>query len=1323
MTEQELYQRAKAIYVDAIARPADARAVFVREACEGDLRLLDEVVSLLAFDNSDATRPAAEPDPPAPRPDDRDPVFAAGDVFAGRYRVVSRLGVGGMGEVYRADDLTLGEPVALKLLLPDGSIAPERLLEEVRLARRVTHPSVCRVFDVSAFQDRHFFTMELVDGEDLGRVLRRVGRLPSERVLEIAQQLCAGLESAHAAGVLHRDLKPANILIDAEGGVHITDFGIATAVGSGPSAAGTPAYMAPEQLAGLACSPATDLYALGLVLYELVSGQRPHDGESLEALREQRRRVRVQDPSDLVADLDARLGRAILRALEPEPARRYASAAEMTGELGAVSIEPIAAPSEQLAPAGQRRLLTLVFVDNDLRVDDEEMHHSLSRALASRAEEIAGRYEASFEWLPSGEWLFLLGTAAAREDDPLRAARIALEVVDLAKAPDPAPEAAEGAALDVRVAVHGDLGIVESGGGRDLSVLRHSPVLKRAIQLAREAAPGQILLSKVTANRLGSSCVVEEHGGGEAGVYQLLSVRDATQEAFPRYRNAFVGRGWELELLVDRFDAASEGLGQLVWLTGEPGLGKSRLIARLREVLPPDDVRCLVCRASSLTQQTPFFGAAQLLRQEIDAEARAGAGIDPTDLKVALDQVGSKLQQAAPLLASLLSMTETTSASALGLEVESRRLETLDAMVDLLLSSERAETLILVFEDVQWTDPSTREVLERVVEQAVRSRVLVIATARPGTDVQWRPQVPTTPLVLQPLNRRHSRELVADMQREDASGSDILATILDRAGGVPLHLEALARVPPGSGGQDGAGAIPYSLQDSLASQLDQIGPARSLAQLCSVLGREFDHALVAAVSERDAGTLRRDLRLLVDRGILHVQGRIPEAHYAFAHVLVQDAAYASILPKQRRRTHLRIAEAIASTFPQRASHRPEILAHHYAEAGHYGEAARQWWNAAQRSAARHAWEETTDQLQRLLAPIERDHWRPEPAFELDVRFLLGMADSAVRGLGQPETMENLERVRSLCLEAGDDRRLAEVAYAFWWVMTCHADAAGTYRALAEFERVCKGIDEGFLHARLEGMRAVTHVFAAEVNEAIPIFERIAPLFERRRAGKIDRIWGLEPRVDVGIVFGFALAGAGQSERAERTLRMAIGWAEEGGAPFTLAGALLIYANALLVLREDGHELLEVAQRGRELSESHRLSWSVAFSVIEGAARVRLGEVERGLELAERGLDEVEQVGLRVMLAITHWTVADAQLRLGQAERALTTIEHAIERSQASLDRFPFTALWHLQGRALAALGRQQEAQVSFDRCLALAQASGVKVLPGATPVSDLEAAG
>src|SRR6266850_3968283 len=265
--------------------------------------------------------------------------FIPGTILAGRYRIIGLLGKGGMGEVYRADDLKLGQPVALKFLpeaLARDAVRLGRFLNEVKIARQVSHPNVCRVYDVGEIEGQHYLSMEFVDGEDLASLLRRIGRLPTDKAVEVARQICAGVAAAHDRGVLHRDLKPANVMIDGRGKVRLTDFGLAgLAVDfkGGDIRAGTPAYMSPEQIEGREVTVKSDIYALGLVLYEMFTGKHIFKADTLAEMARKRNEATPASLSSQVKDLDPAVERVIFRCLEKDPRQRPSSAIAVAAAL------------------------------------------------------------------------------------------------------------------------------------------------------------------------------------------------------------------------------------------------------------------------------------------------------------------------------------------------------------------------------------------------------------------------------------------------------------------------------------------------------------------------------------------------------------------------------------------------------------------------------------------------------------------------------------------------------------------------------------------------------------------------------------------------------------------------------------------------------------------------------------------------------------------------------------------------------------------------------------------------------------------------------
>jgi hypothetical protein len=351
------------------------------------------------------------------RPGER---FAPGTVLVGRYRIVGLLGRGGMGEVYRADDLTLEHPVALKFLpraLEHDAQRLERLYGEVRMARQVSHTAVCRVWDVGEAEGQHFLSMEFVDGENLASLLRRIGRLPQDKALDIARQVAAGLAAAHEKGVLHRDLKPANVMLDGQGKVRLTDFGLAglaEELSGDDVRSGTPSYMSPEQLQGREVTARSDIYALGLLLYELVTGRRAFEGKGLAELTRKHRDERPVEPSAIVPDLDPAVERTILACLEKDPKRRPPSAlvvaamlsgrdpleaAIAAGETPSPELVAAAGESEGLRPRAAWACLLLVVLGALLLPAMQGRRQLLARipaekspdALEDRARELVAR--------------------------------------------------------------------------------------------------------------------------------------------------------------------------------------------------------------------------------------------------------------------------------------------------------------------------------------------------------------------------------------------------------------------------------------------------------------------------------------------------------------------------------------------------------------------------------------------------------------------------------------------------------------------------------------------------------------------------------------------------------------------------------------------------------------------------------------------------------------------------------------------------------------------------------------------------------------------
>jgi hypothetical protein len=367
----ERWKRIEELFETAVKRSPADRSAFLDEVCGDDPTLRAEVESMLEHQQptgrfiSTMVHEAVKLLPHGKLDDASDVRFIPGAVLAGRYRIIGLLGRGGMGEVYRADDLKLTQPVALKFLpekLSNNADALSRFHAEVRTARKVSHPNVCRVFDIGEVDGLHFLSMEYIDGEDLSSLLRRIGRLPEDKAVEIARQLCAGLSAAHEEGVLHRDLKPANVMLDGRGRARITDFGLAGLADEFQAheiRSGTPAYMSPEQLAGKEVTVKSDIYALGVTLYEIFTGRKAFAASTLDELIKQQESSTPTSISSLIKDVDPLIERVILRCLEKEPKDRPASATQIAallpgGDPLAAAIAAGETPSPEMVAAAPK---------------------------------------------------------------------------------------------------------------------------------------------------------------------------------------------------------------------------------------------------------------------------------------------------------------------------------------------------------------------------------------------------------------------------------------------------------------------------------------------------------------------------------------------------------------------------------------------------------------------------------------------------------------------------------------------------------------------------------------------------------------------------------------------------------------------------------------------------------------------------------------------------------------------------------------------------------------------------------------------------------
>ncbi len=912
--------------------------------------------------------------------------IAAGTVFQERYEILSQLGEGGFSQVYRARQLATSQEVAVKvlhLIHANDEALVSRFKREMWLCARLYHPHIVRLIDSGQTEEGWLYTVfEYVPGRNLGDVLATEGALPPWEAAHLMLQVLDALGCAHKLGIIHRDLKPHNIMLTSTGvrrNALVLDFGLGTLsdedrredfsrITQTRDTLGTPAYAAPEQLRGEPVTARTDLYAWGLIFLECLTGKRVVEGAQLQEL------IFKQlgpEPFPLPEWLGGhRLGRLLRRAIEKNPQARDVNAQGLLLELESCATQGWPSPDmgasqptvevRQLSMAGERRQLTalccsLRLVGEAVETGGVEDLDTLLWAQHSACVELARRREAWLGGIMGERLLLYFGYPQARERDAQRAAQVALELMQELEQRGVELARSQGLHLEARMGIHTGLVISRELQGQSsagIPVLAgHTPgVAERLTSLAR---PGEVLVSAATARLLRDSFTLESSGEHPAGtgmrptpVFRLHGVlqRPLTSGLEGTPTGPLFGRTVELELLRQRWRQVQEGTGLGILITGEPGIGKSRLAQELARQVRDTPHLFLECRCAHEWRNSVLRPVVDLLERMLGLGRDATAEQAIAALEALLSRYGFELDQAVPLFASLLSFRGTSVRYPRhAMSPQRQKEETIQALLDLLFQMAQQQPVLLVVEDLHWADPTTLDLLASLMKDVSSERLCVVLTARPELTPPW-PQAQVLQVQLGRLERRQVEDMVRRLTQEAPLPSEVVEWMVERTDGVPLFVEELARMvleslPQADGGRGstpGPLEIPSTLRDSLMGRLDRLGAAKATAQLASVLGREFSYEVLVATSVVDEEMLKKDLEAMVAAGLVYPRRGGSSPSYAFKHALIRDTAYESMVKPLRRQVHARIAAALEQRFPELVRQHPEMLAHHRAAAEQKG---------------------------------------------------------------------------------------------------------------------------------------------------------------------------------------------------------------------------------------------------------------------------------------------------------------------------------------------------------------------------------------------------
>ena len=694
------------------------------------------------------------------------------------------------------------------------------------------------------------------------------------------------------------------------------------------------------------------------------------------------------------------------------------------------------------SPDAERRQLTVLFcdvVDSTLlstQLDPEDLREVV-RAYQAACAEVIRRFEGHIAQYLGDGLLVYFGYPQAHEDDAQRALRTGLGIVEVMGALNSRLAQRQGVRLAIRLGIHTGLVVVGAmgGGGRQEQLaLGETPNI--AARLQSLAAPDTVVISAATFRLVQGYFTAEELGahtfrGVAAPVqaYRILGESGAQsrlEAATPTRLTPLVGREEEVALLQRRWAQAKTGLGQVVLLSGEAGIGKSRLVQVLKDHVTHEPHARIEWRGSLYYQQSALSPVIDQLHRFLRWRQDTPPSERLHTLEAALTASGMALAEAVPLLAALLSLPLPAAYAPLTLTPQRQRQHTLEILLAWLSTDTQRQPVLLIVEDLHWVDPSTLELLSLLIDQCAPMRLCLILTARPEFHPPWAMAAHLTALTLRRFAPEEVERLVMHVVGDKAFPPAVLQEVVGKTDGVPLFVEELAKTVLASGlleeqadryvlhGPLPPLAIPTTLQDALVARLDRLAAAKVVAQLGATIGRTFAYDVVQAVAPLDAATLQAALAQLVAAEVVAQRGLPPQATYTFKHALIQEAAYQSLLRSTRQQYHQRIAQVVEAQFAETAERQPELLAHHYTAAGLSAQALPYWQRAGQHALQRSAYVEALSHLTHGLEVLRTLPESPERTqHELALHLPLGAVLMATKGYAAPEVEQVYARSLAL----------------------------------------------------------------------------------------------------------------------------------------------------------------------------------------------------------------------------------------------------------------------------------------------------------------------
>jgi predicted ATPase/class 3 adenylate cyclase len=1005
-------------------------------------------------------------------------------------------------------------------------------------------------------------------------------------------------------------------------------------------------------------------------------------------------------------------------------------------------VEAAPAPPAPETPAkdtAERRQVTVLFSDLvgstalSARMDPEDLRDLIGAYQKSVAETVRQFDGFVAKYLGDGALVYF-GYPQAHEDDAERAVRAGLELIAAVTALKSSVPLKTRIGIATGLVVVGDL--VGSGEAQERGIVGETPNL--AARLQGIAEPNTVVIAENTRRLLGNLFELEDLGARDlkgiadpARAWAALRPR-SVESRFEALHGAglteLVGREEEIELLLRRWSRAKSGEGQVVLISGEPGIGKSRLTAAVMERLvsePHTRLRYFCSPQHTDSALYPIIG---------QMERAAGMALDDTP-HAKLDKLDAVLSHTsttidnAGLLAEMLSLPNDGRYPTIELTPQQRRERTLQALVLQLEALSRQAPVLMIFEDAHWADPTSVEVLGLLVARITKLSVLLIATFRPEFEPPWIGQPHVSALTVSRLPERHVGFMIDRVVGNKKLSASLRQDIVDRTDGIPLFVEEMTKAVLEAGSEDNAyrsaaavplsvSSVPASLHASLMARLDRLGPAKEIAQIGAAIGREFSHRLLEAVAGKPEAQLRSGLDRLVDSGLLFRQGTPPHATYLFKHALLQDAAYGTLLREPRRALHARIADSLEAQFPEIVENQPELLARHCTDAGLMEKAAVLWGKAGQRSLARSASVEASQQLNRAISQIVT-----LPATlatrreEIKLQVALINAFYQVKGGAAPETKAATERARLLIERAEalgepleDPLLLFGVLYSFATASYFAFNGDLMRDIVAQFLTLAQKQSATFPLVMAYRMMGIALLCTGEMMQGRAYSDRALELFDIAEHRPMAARFGQDARVAALSYRSLALWMLGHPNAALADTEQALKDAREIGHTPTLMYAL-VHASFTQIYCGNYTAASTQADEVRALADKVGASfWKAVGMMLQGWVMVPAGQAARAVASISSAISALELLEARLWAPSSLSYLAFAYAEVRQFDDARRCIREALEAVEKSKETWCEAEVYRRAGEieVMLQVPDVQRAEDNFARALSVARAQHAK---------------